>query len=270
MTDEDARRLAAIYSSDAGAYAEVWSPVIRPAAERLLEALPWGAVRRVLDLGTGTGALLPGLRRRAPAAWILGVDQAAGLLALARDRGAALALMDARQLALATGCIDVVVLAFVLFHFAEPVSVLREVGRVLQPRGVVGAVTWAEQPPYPAGRVWEEELDAQGAQDPTPAPRNDEAMNTPEKLAALLAAAGLEPVQAWIEPVEHQWDFETHLALNATHGKSKRRLAQLPGPTRAACLERVRARLARLGREDFRYRAAAVCAVGRRPLPPDA
>jgi len=57
MTADHAERVAEIYSGHARGYADFWSPIIRPVACRLLDALPWTDAHRVLDIGTGTGPL---------------------------------------------------------------------------------------------------------------------------------------------------------------------------------------------------------------------
>ena len=161
----DRERPARKYTGAAAGYAELWSPLIRPVGRRLLEALPWNGARGVLDVGTGTGALIPDICRLAPAARTIAVDCSFGMLALATGAGASLAMMDAMQLGLRTGAFDVAVMTFVLFHMPEPIAALAEVRRV----------------------VW-------GAWDPSPMPpRRHELMNTPEKVTGLLTAAAFVP-----------------------------------------------------------------------------
>ena len=199
MSREDTERLAEIYSSHARGYADSWGPVIRPMGRRLLEALPWDGARRVVDLGTGAGTHLPEIRRLAAGACVVGVDRSPGMLELAREHGDPLVLMDGVELGLRDRSVDVVVMAFMLFHLDDPVVALREVCRVLRPGGVVGTVTWVEDPDIEAARVWEAELDAHGARDPV-APRagKDELLNTPEKMIDLFSATGLNSEKVWI------------------------------------------------------------------------
>jgi ubiquinone/menaquinone biosynthesis C-methylase UbiE len=266
VSREDTERLAGIYSSHARGYADSWSPVIRPMGQLLLQALPWAGAKCVVDLGTGAGAHLPEIRRQAPGACVVGVDRSSGMLDLARQHGVPLVLMDGMELGFRERSIDVVVMAFMLFHLDDPAVALKEVCRVLHPGGAVGTITWAEDPEIEATRVWEAELDAHGARDPlAPHPRRDDPLNTPEKMSDLFSMAGLEPVKVWAERFEHHWGLDELTLMQSTFGRSKRKLESLAANVRADFLARVRERLRGLPPEAFIYRAAVVCGVACRP-----
>ena len=262
----DAARLAERYSASAAQYARLWSPVIRPMGRRLVRALPIGEATHVLDVGTGVGALAADIRAAAPRALVVGVDGALGMLRVARVAGIPLAAMDARRLGFRPGSFDAAVLAFVLFHLPDPVRGLVEVARVLRPGGVVGVATWGDRPGFAASEVWDEALAACGVgPDPGEETDRDDLMDTPDKLAALLGAAGLDAVRAWSERFEHQWDPGALVAQRGGFGFYRRRLETLAPEARSACLARVKERLAVLDPSGFVFRPEIVFAIGHRP-----
>lgn len=57
---------------------------LRPGVELLVRTQPTGEVRTVVDLGCGTGLLVPALRNRFPGATVIGVDSSPEMLAEAR------------------------------------------------------------------------------------------------------------------------------------------------------------------------------------------
>jgi trans-aconitate methyltransferase len=125
--------LAGLYSASAREYGDLWAPVLQPTSEHLISAMPLAGASTVLDLGSGTGALLPALHAAAPKARVIGVDRATGMLAEARARGSStpLAAMDLVQLGIRESVADAAVLAFVLFLIPDPAAALAEVRRVL-------------------------------------------------------------------------------------------------------------------------------------------
>ena len=260
--DEQTAILAERYSLRAEAYDALWSPVIRPLGERLLSHLPLSRARQIIDVGTGSGALLPLIQKASPGAVVLGVDNSEGMLRLAKDKHPGpLALMDIQQLESADDQFDVAVVAFVLFHLPRPDRCLAEVNRVLRPGGVVGTVTWGAEHLPPAEAIWDEELDASGARVlELPAVDNRGCCDSPEKVAALLARAGFRSTRTWTESLHHQWRAEDFFEYQLRSG-SRVRLLTLPPRERDRCVKRVRDRLSGQGEAQYIFKGEVVMAT---------
>ena len=97
---------------------------------------------RVLEVGVGTGISLPDYARSNR---LVGVDISAPMLRKARERVAehglsnveALAVMDAKHLALPDAAFDVIVAQYVITAVPDPEATLDEFARVLKPGGEI-------------------------------------------------------------------------------------------------------------------------------------
>lgn len=262
--------LADRYTQRAEPYDALWSPIIRPVGERLVERLPLSSTTRsVVDIGTGAGALLPALQRAAPSAVIVGIDRSPGMLRLAKERySSSLALMDVQQLALPANRFEVAVVAFVLFHLPHPEQCLAEVSRVLQPGGAVGTVTWGSEKEPLASAIWDDELQGAGAQvTALPAVDNRACCNSTQKMTALLEDAGFASIKVWTETIEQRWRPEEHFDYQVRMN-ARLRLQSLDAEEREACLHRVRARLSDADDEHYVYRGEVFIATAVKPDQP--
>ena len=104
----------------------------------LLQEVPGSGV--VVDLGTGTGRILPELSRRTER--IIAVDASPSMLNQARRRADAsgiadidFRLGDLAHLPLQDGEVDAVIANMVLHHAPEPAQAVAEIHRVLRPGG---------------------------------------------------------------------------------------------------------------------------------------
>lgn len=255
------------YAGEAQAYAWLWAPVIGRKSRRLLAALPLERACCVVDLGAGTGFLLPHLRAAAPAALVVGADLTLEMLRQARARGEeTVAVMDARRLALPAACADAVVAAFMLFHLPDPRAALAEAHRVLRPGGWCGVSVWGRRRQAAVVDAVTALLDREGVPADEPDPnRSDALLNSPGKLGAVLGAAGLADVRAWVESLDHRWEADRVAASITEYGTVARRLAALPADRREALAAQARRLVAGVAPDALVDRSTVVFAVGRRP-----
>ena len=101
-----------------------------------------GSAKAILEVGTGTGALIPQLRLYAPAARIISIDLAATMLHYARRRysSAYLVQCDVHQLpfpstSIGPNAFDVVICHNSFPHFADPHAAIAEFVHVLMEDG---------------------------------------------------------------------------------------------------------------------------------------
>lgn len=260
MTDS-VRTLANQYSKAAADYERLWAGVLHPASRQFIARLPLAGARRVLDLGTGVGTLLPRLAEQAPDAVVVGFDRAPGMIGRAPATFPKV-VGDGMRLPFATGSFDVVVLAFMLFHLPEPARGLAEARRVLVPGGAVGVATWGPEYSVRATEIWHEELDRHGAPPDAPMIVNHDEINTPERLTAMVAAAGFSDVEHVPVTWEYAPTMERFIEHRSLIGHTARRMAGMPDDARARFLDAVRARLETLEPDDFVDRREIVVVVG--------
>lgn len=153
------------------------------------------SARRVLDIGCGTGVLLPELA--GPTTTVFGIDLDRSRLSLAHGHApdANLAQADAFHLPFPPASIDICLCHFLLLWLVRPERAVVEMARLIRPGG---AVLLLAEPDYggridypatlqPLGRLQAESLRRQGA-DP----------ETGRRLGEFLATAGLVEIETGV------------------------------------------------------------------------
>ncbi|HXI45233.1 MAG TPA: class I SAM-dependent methyltransferase [Candidatus Acidoferrales bacterium] len=271
--DADAPR----YDDLADGYARHWGPVIRPAAEALLDRLAAesAADAAILDVGTGTGALAIAALRRWPRSRLTGLDPSSAMLELATaeavrslppavHRRFTTVAGVADRLPFADATFDVVLSSFVLQLVPSRAGALREMSRVLRPGGRLAWVTWlvgGER--FGADQVVDEVLDEFGFDPPE---RDDRSGDLASVAAAATATrrAGFGAVHAAAATLEHTWTPEGYAAFIAEFDEQST-FAELESDERRRAEERLLERLRGLSSADLTMRLPIVYVTGEAP-----
>lgn len=261
---EEPARIGERYDSIADDYAELWAPVLRPYAVRLIDRLPFDGARRVLDLGTGTGSILSEVAACTPGGLVVGGDVSFGMLARAPG-GFPLVVMDLMHPSFRSGSFDVVVSAFVFFHAPDLDFALQRTRGLVRAGGWFGLTSWGAAEDGEGAAAFAHELDRADA-DPGPeaSPARDR-LSSADRMRQELEAAGFVEVDAERIPFEERWDGEGYLQLLSRIGGTHIRLVSLAPAAQRQVLERVAERFASLPPSAFIVRDEVILGVGRAP-----
>jgi SAM-dependent methyltransferase len=188
----------AAWHERARTYDLVTGAVTARVGEELLDAVAAGPGVRVLDVGCGPGTIASAAAARGARA--VGVDLAAGMLALGRERHPGLELVegDAEALPFADATFDALVAGFILNHVPAVETALAEAARVLAPAGRLAVAVWERPDRNPllgelTAAVHDVGVAVRGGLPDGPDPYR---LADPEGMCAALAAAGLAAVEA--------------------------------------------------------------------------
>ncbi|MBJ7409090.1 MAG: methyltransferase domain-containing protein [Phenylobacterium sp.] len=253
MSEANAQQVAYWNESAGPTWAELQAPLDRqlaPLGRRAMSELDLGPGRRVLDIGCGAGETTLSLAQTGAEA--VGVDISRPLLEIARRRSkgrtdVTFLEADAQTHPFPPGAFDAVFSRFGVMFFADPAAAFANIRQALKPGGRLAFVCWrtpAENPimslPMQAALA---HVDAPPAP-PEPGAPGPFAFADPERVRAILAAAGFKDVT--VTPHDEAigpGDLETTLALALRVGPLGALLRENP-EKRDAVIASVRAALA--------------------------
>ncbi len=106
----------------------------------VLSRLPWHGEETLLDVGTGTGVYVDPVRRTLPNVRYIGLDRSFGMLENHPDQPHVI-VGDALALPFPNATFDVVMANYMLHHVSDVEGAIRELKRVLKPKGVLVTAT---------------------------------------------------------------------------------------------------------------------------------
>ena len=261
----------------AGGYARFWAPVLREAAEGVLDHLaPHLDGRRgadVLDVGSGTGTLAIAALARFPGIRVTGIDPSGGMLevagASAAERLPAAAqrrfrrrVAPADRMPFRDADFDAAMSSFVLQLVPSRAAALREIRRVLRPGGALAWVAWQRtNRAFEPDRVANEVLDDFGFDPPEPDARPGD-IASPASAAESMRRSGFRDVRAWLGECVYAWDARGYLAF-LTEFDEQSLFDDLERGERAEIEGAILERLEQLAPDDLTLRLPIVYAMGR-------
>ncbi len=235
-------------------------------SERLIMALPDGGYAQVLDVGCGTGWTSAAMVRRFGVGRIVGVDPSEGMLeqfaAKLGDEFPAvqvdLRAEDVMDMDVPDAAFDAVICAMALHWFPDKPGAIARMARALVPGGVMGILTAG------AGGedAWRQVLQGVGAPEDWTGWFAANQLDV-DQMAAYLQAAGMEPIDVWMERRRRHTDPDAFMAR--TRSVAAHLLGNPPGGYSELDQRIHQALRDAAGPEGFEYDYCKLFAVARRP-----
>ena len=256
--DAERRELLACWESAAPGWGRVQDALTEqtaPVIRWMIDAAELEPGQRVLDLAAGPGAVgFAAAPLIEPGGTLISSDQSEAMVALARERAAALGLdnvefrvMDGEWIDLELASLDVVLCRWGYMLMVDPAAALRETRRVLRSGGRLVLAVWDERERNPWSVIPTSVLVEHGlAQPPVPGTPGPFALADRAVLAEMLEEAGFTEVVIDAVAVPRTApDFDTwwaaHLDLSAA---TLAAFQQADGPLTEAIERELAARLA--------------------------
>lgn len=146
MNEQFVARIAEAYGRHSEKYTPILEPILKPMADEMVSLVDLKGGEAVLDLATGTGLIARAVGELTQG--ILGIDISFGVLASAWILSAGMIPFvagDVHRLPFMDKCFDLVMCGLSLSHFSDVQRALKDIRRVLRPRGRFITSAWGSE-----------------------------------------------------------------------------------------------------------------------------
>ena len=206
------------WSTASTSYAERVGRMSRHAADRLVQKAnaihPFSLQGSyILDVGTGTGAVPESITTNFPGIRILATDIAPGMIETVEKKripNVTTRVVDASSVNAFSGLevyapFSHVFATFVIMFTLEPMNVIREMQRVLEPGGLIGLALWGEE--IGPISLWEEACQTLDPAYKLPSPFTDpNAWRTPREVEDALSVVGFKGIHTEVYKVPFEFE----------------------------------------------------------------
>jgi ubiquinone/menaquinone biosynthesis C-methylase UbiE len=210
LTPEDAKRSATFtFNAAADAFDSSALGFRDYFGRKTVEKLSIGEGARVLDVCCGTGSsAIPAAELVGPSGFVIGIDLADRLLALAREKARRRGLKnvdfraaDMLELDYLAKSFDVVLCVFGIFFVPDMPAAVRQLWRLVRPGGKLAITTWGRNVLEPANSLFWRSVRELRSELPVPSNPWDRIAD-PEGLRQMLRDGGVQAVEVI---AEHKW-----------------------------------------------------------------
>lgn len=193
------------WTGKAQAYAQTFALLCAEVVEPMLGTLAPTPGQRLLDIGTGTGAVAAAALARG--CRVVAIDPEPDMVAMAAQAapGAEVICTGLPELAGVSGDFDLITANCVVNHLAQPAGSLQRLADLLRPGGRLAVSTWPADDSLQ--RLWTDVVEQSDAHVPAAAIRSDDdPRRSLDGLAGLVESSGLRVERAWRQEFVHVVD----------------------------------------------------------------
>ncbi|MFC1749693.1 class I SAM-dependent methyltransferase [Pseudomonadota bacterium] len=226
---------------------DYWLPLIAPVGEALIAALKCQAGDTVLDIASGTGEPALSVAKQNPQSNITGTDAAPSMVRVAQNKSNIAKLknlvfqaMSAEDLEFPDNSFDKLICRFGVMLFEDPQQGLKEMQRVLKPKGRVALAVWGRPEKITTFNWTYQSFKGRIPEKDEPPLAKASSLSGPGVLETLMSSAGFKDIAVETKQFNYQFQsFDEYWQIVENSDVMKQQFDALPDNERATVRDEV-------------------------------